>query len=251
MSGHSKWANIKHRKGRQDARRGKIFTTMGKEITIAAREGGGDIDSNSRLRLAVQSARAENMPGENIKRAIQRGTGEIEGLTYEEITYEGYAPSGVAVILEVVTDNRKRTVAELRALFSKLGGNLGEANSVAWNFSRKGVVTVKTGKLSEDDLVEHVLESGADDMEYDEDTSRIIASIDAYHKCNKYFTEKGIEIAGSKMEYIPKEMIKIDNLNDARKVVKFIETFEEHEDVQNVFSNFEIDDAIMEKLEQE
>lgn len=251
MSGHSKWANIKHRKGRQDARRGKIFTTLGKEITIAAREGGGDIDSNSRLRLAVQSARAENMPGENIKRAIQRGTGEIEGLTYEEITYEGYAPSGVAVILEVVTDNRKRTVAELRALFSKLGGNLGEANSVAWNFARKGVVTIKTGKLSEDDLVEHVLESGAEDMEYDEDTSRIIASIDSYHKCNKYFTEKGIEIAGSKMEYIPKEMVKINNLNDARKVVKFIETFEEHEDVQNVFSNFEIDDAIMEKIGEE
>jgi YebC/PmpR family DNA-binding regulatory protein len=250
MSGHSKWANIKHRKGRQDAKRGKIFTRLGKEITISAREGGGDIDSNARLRLAIQNAKAANMPGENIKRAIQRGTGEIEGVNYEEVRYEGFGPHGISVIMDAVTDNKNRTVAELRSQFSKLGGNLGETNSVAWNFSRKGVVTLKTNNISEDEYLEHVLESGADDLEYEDEQTRVICAMENYAVVNKYFSEnKKFEIEESKLEYIPNDYVKIDNVSDAKKVMKFIENFEEHDDIQSVFSNFDIDDSILEQIE--
>jgi len=248
MSGHSKWANIKHRKGRQDAKRGKIFTRLTKEITIAAREGGGDPDMNPRLRLAIQNAKAENMPSDNIKRAIQKGTGEIEGVNYEEITYEGYAPCGVAVILETVTDNKNRTTAEIRSNFSKLGGNMAETGAVAWNFDRKGVITIKTLNHTEDDLLEHVLESGADDMEYDTENTRIITALDKYGTVNKYFTEKGFQVIESKLEYIAKTYVSIDNENDARRIMKLIEFFEEHDDVQNVFANFDIKEEILEKI---
>jgi YebC/PmpR family DNA-binding regulatory protein len=248
MSGHSKWANIKHRKGRQDAKRGKIFTRLTKEITISAREGGGDPDMNPRLRLAIQNAKAENMPSDNIKRAIQKGTGEIEGVNYEEITYEGYAPCGVAVLLEAVTDNKNRTTAEIRSNFSKLGGNMAESGAVAWNFDRKGVVTIKTLKLSEDELLEHVLVSGADDMEYDTNDSRIITPLENYGMVNKYFTEKGFQVVESKLEYLPKTIISIDNENDARRVMKLIEFFEDHDDIQNVFANFDIKEDILEKI---
>lgn len=249
MSGHSKWANIKHRKGRQDAKRGKMFTRIGKELTISAREGGGDPDANPRLRLAVQNARSVNMPNDNIIRAIKKGTGEIEGVTYEEITYEGYAPSGVAVILETVTDNKNRTVAEIRSMFGKLGGNLGDAGSVAWNFDRKGVITIKTNGNSEDDLLEHVLESGAEDIEYNEDISRIITPMEEFANCNKYFEENGFEIEEGKLEYIPQNTVKIDDVNTANKILKFIDSFEDHDDVQNLFSNFEFDDAIIDQLD--
>lgn len=250
MSGHSKWANIKHKKGRADAKRGKVFTRIGKEITIAAREGGGDADANPRLRLAIQNAKSQNMPNENIKRAVQRGTGEIEGVTYEEITYEGYAPNGVAVILETVTDNKNRTVAEIRSQFSKHGGNLGESNSVAWNFDRKGVITIKTDGKTEDDLLEHVLEAEADDMEYSEEMTRIVCAIESFSSCNKYFDEQeDIEVSESKLEYIPKDVVKIDTVKAAEKVLKFMEHFEDHDDVQNLFSNFDIDDSILEQLD--
>lgn len=251
MSGHSKWANIKHRKGKQDAKRGKVFTRIGKELTIAAREGGGDPDANPRLRLAVLNARAVNMPSDNIQRAIKKGTGEIEGVTYEEVTYEGYAPMGVAVILETVTDNRNRTIAEIRSQFGKLGGNLGETNSVAWNFNRQGVVTITTGNISEDEMLEHVLESGAEDMEFDPESTRIITPLESFGLVNKYFEAKKIPITESKLEYIPQTTVKIENINDAKKVIKFIDAFEDHEDVQNVFSNFEIDDDLMEQIESE
>lgn len=251
MSGHSKWANIKHKKSRQDAKRGKIFTRIAKEITISAREGGGDPSANPRLRLAIMNARAVNMPSENIQRAIKRGTGEIEGANYEEITYEGFAPFGVAVILEAVTDNKNRTVAEIRSQFSKLGGNLGETNSVAWNFERKGVITIKTNNVSEEEMLEHVLEANADDMDYDTETTRIICPMENFNICNKYFEEKNFEIVERKLEYIPKTTVKIDNISDAKKVIKFIETIEEHDDVQNVFTNFEIDDELMEAIESE
>ena len=249
MSGHSKWANIKHKKGRADAKRGKVFTRLGKEITIAAREGGGDADANPRLRLAVQNAKSLNMPNDNIKRAIQRGTGEIEGVTYEEYTYEGYAPNGVAVIIEAVTDNKNRTVAEIRSLFSKYGGNLGETNSVAWNFDRKGVITIKTNGKSEDDLLEHVLEAEADDMEYGEESTRIICSIDSFANCNKYFDGADVEVEESKLEYLPKDAVNIDDPKTAQKVLKFMDVFEDHDDIQNVFSNFDIDESIMDQLE--
>ncbi len=251
MSGHSKWANIKHRKGKQDAKRGKVFTRYGKEITIAAREGGGDIDSNPRLRLAVQNARASNMPNDNIMRAIKKGTGEIEGVNYEEITYEGYAPCGVAVILETITDNKNRTVSEIRSWFGKHGGNMGESGSVAWGFSRKGTVVIKTSGKSEDELLEHVLESGAEDIEYDEDSSKIICPMENFGIVNKYFNDNGFSLEESKLEYIPSNTVKITKIEDARKVMRFIDAFEDHDDVQNVYTNAEFDEAIEEQLENE
>lgn len=249
MSGHSKWANIRHKKGRADAKRGKIFTRIAKEITIAAKDGGGDADANPRLRLAIQNAKSVNMPNDNITRAIKKGTGEIEGVTYEEKVFEGYAPSGVAVILEVVTDNKNRTVAEIRSQFGKNGGNLGETNSVAWNFDRKGVLSIKTENISEDEMLEHVLESGAEDMEYNEDSSRIICAMEDFSVVNKYFNEKSLEVEESKLEYIPRDTVKITDVNDAKKLLRFMEVFEEHDDVQNVFSNFDIDDSIVDQLD--
>ena len=251
MSGHSKWANIKHKKAAKDAKRGKVFTRITKEMTIAAREGGGDPDMNPRLRLAVQNAKAENMPQENIKRAIQKGTGELEGAQYEEITYEGFAPLGISVILETVTDNRNRTVSEVRSLFGKMGGNLGDAGAVAWNFDRKGVVTVNTNNLSEDDMLELVLEAGAEDMDYSDDSTRIISAPDMLMACNKFFTEKKFEVIETKFDYLPKTIVKIENLNDARRVIKFIDTMEDYDDVQNLYSNFEVSDEIMEELDKE
>jgi YebC/PmpR family DNA-binding regulatory protein len=250
MAGHSKWANIKHRKGRQDAKKGKVFTRIAKEITISAKEGGGDPDANPRLRLAIQNGRSQNMPNDNIIRAIKKGTGEIEGVTYEEITYEGYAPSGVAVIIETVTDNRNRTVAEIRSTMSKLGGNLGESGSVAWNFERKGVITINTNGKAEDELLEHVLESGADDLEYGEESCRIISSMENFSTANKYFgSAAGIEVTEAKLEYIPKDMAKVTDPKIAEKVIKFIDTLEDHDDVQNLFSNMEIDESIIDQLD--
>jgi len=249
MSGHSKWANIKHRKGRQDAIRGRMFTRIAKEMTIAAREGGGDIGANPRLRLAVTNARSVNMPNDNIVRAIKKGTGELEGVNYLEITYEGYAPSGVAVILETVTDNRNRTVSEVRVLFGKYGGNMGESNSVAWNFERKGVVGIKTNGKSEDELMEAVLESGAEDLEYDEDDSRVICSMTDFGAVYKFFEDAKFEIGESKLEYIPQNIVKITNVEDAKKVLKFLDALEDYDDMQNVYHNMEIDDSIADQLD--
>lgn len=248
MSGHSKWANIKHRKGRQDALRGRIFTRIAKEITIAAREGGGDPDSNSRLRLAVQNGRSNNMPADNITRAIKKGTGEIEGVNYEEFTYEGYAPNGVAAIVETVSDNKNRTVANIRALFTKMGGNLGETNSVLWNFDRKGIILVKTNNVSEDDLMNHVLESGADDMEYDEEDTRIVCPMVEFANVCKYFESNGFELGESKLEYVAHNTVTIDSVERARKLMRFIEVFEDNEDVQNIYTNADISDEIAEQL---
>jgi YebC/PmpR family DNA-binding regulatory protein len=249
MSGHSKWANIKHKKAAADAKRGKVFTRIAKEITIAARDGGGDPDANPRLRLAIQNARSVNMPSENIKRAIKKGTGEIEGVTYEEVTYEGFTPGGVSIIVETVTDNRNRTFSEIRAQFGKHGGNLGEQGSVAWNFDRKGVIVIKTNGKSEDDLLELILESDAEDLEFDEEVSHIVTPFEELANCSKYLEEYGIQIDESKFEYVPKTLFKINTVEEARKVLKFIDAIEEHDDVQNVFSNFDIPDNIMEQLE--
>ncbi len=249
MSGHSKWANIKHKKAAADAKRGKIFTRIAKEITIAARDGGGDPDANPRLRLAIQNARSVNMPSDNIKRAIQKGTGEIEGATYEEVRYEGYTPGGVSVIVETVTDNRNRTFSEIRTLFGKNGGSLGEPGSVAWNFERKGVILIQTEGRSEDDLLELVLESGAEDLEYDEELSRIITGFTELASVSKYFEGNNIKIEESKLEYIPKTLHKIGSLEEAKKVMRFIDVIEEHDDVQNVFANFDIPDEILEQLD--
>lgn len=251
MSGHSKWANIKHKKAAADAKRGKVFTRIAKEITIAARDGGGDPDANPRLRLAIQNARSVNMPSDNIKRAIQKGTGEIQGASYEEITYEGFSPGGVSVIVETVTDNRNRTFSEIRAQFGKLGGNLGEPGSVSWNFDRKGVVTIKTNSKTEEELLDLVLDSGAEDLEYDEEQSRIICAFESLASCTNYFQEKNIDVAESKLEYLPKTLFEIKDINEARKVLKFIDTIEDHDDVQNVYSNDDIPDDIMEQISKE
>jgi len=248
MSGHSKWANIKHKKGRADAIRGKVFTRISKEITIAAREGGNDPAGNPRLRLAMQNARAVNMPNDNITKAIKKGTGEIEGVNYEEVVYEGYAPSGVAVLLEAVTDNKNRTVAEIRSLMSKHGGNLAEAGAVAWNFERKGVISISTNGKSEDDLMEVVLEADAEDIEYDEETSRIVSSMENFNVVNKYLEDNKFSISEAKLEYIPKNIVNLTEVSTAQKILKFIEIFEEHDDVQNVFFNFTIDDSIADKI---
>jgi len=249
MSGHSKWANIKHRKGKQDAVRGKMFTRIAKELTIAAREGGGDPDANPRLRLAIQNARAANMPNDNVIRAIKKGTGEIAGAAIEEYVYEGYAPGGIAVILEVATDNKNRTVAEIRSMFSKMGGNMGESNSVAWNFNRKGVIQIATNNKSEDELMEVVLDSGAEDMEYDEESTRIICQMDNYGAVNKYLSDNGFQVQESKLEYIPQNTVKITDIDLAKKIIKFTDAFEDHDDVQNIFTNLEIDDSIAEQLD--
>lgn len=251
MSGHSKWANIKHKKAATDAKRGKIFTRIGKEITIGAREGGGDPDANPRLRLAIQNGKAVNMPNENIKRAIQKGTGEIEGVTYDEVRYEGYAPLGIAVIMDTVTDNKNRTYAEIRSQFGKLGGNLGENNSVAWNFDRKGIINIKTNDFSEDDLLEHVLESGAEDLQFNEEVSQVVCEMSEFGNCNSYFEDEKFEVVESQLEYVPKDTIKISKVKDAQKILKFIEHFEDHDDVQNVYSNYDIPDDIMEKAMEE
>jgi YebC/PmpR family DNA-binding regulatory protein len=249
MSGHSKWANIKHRKGKQDAVRGKMFTRIAKELTIAAREGGGDPDANPRLRLAMQNARAANMPNDNVIRAIKKGTGEIAGAAIEEYVYEGYAPGGIAVILEVATDNKNRTVAEIRSMFSKMGGNMGESNSVAWNFNRKGVIQIATNNKSEDELMEVVLDSGAEDMEYDEESTRIICQMENYGTVNKYLSDNGFQVQESKLEYIPQNTVKITDIDLAKKIIKFTDAFEDHDDVQNIFTNLEIDDSIAEQLD--
>ena len=249
MSGHSKWANIKHRKGRQDAKRGKIFTRISKEITIAAREGGGDADMNPRLRLAVQNGKANNLPLENITRAIKKGTGEIEGVRYEEYTYEGYAPNGIAAIVEAVTDNKNRTVAEIRSAFTKHGGNLGETNSVAWNFDRKGIINIKTNGLSEDDLMEHVLESGAEDMEYDTEESRVICGIAEFAAAGNYFEGTDLELGERQLEYIARDTVSVTDVNKAQKIMKFVDVFEDHDDVQNIFTNADFSDEVLEQLQ--
>ncbi|MCB0701313.1 MAG: YebC/PmpR family DNA-binding transcriptional regulator [Candidatus Kapaibacterium sp.] len=249
MAGHSKWANIKHRKGRQDALKGKIFTQMGKEITIAAREGGGDPDMNPRLRLAVKKARENDMPKDNIERAIKKGTGELEGQAFEEYTYEGYAPNGVAIIVETISDNKNRTVSEVRACFSKYDGNMGETNSVAWNFDRKGVVTIKTSGASEDDLMMETLEAGGEDVEYSPETSRIICAMTDFNTVNDYFEKSVFEIKDSQLEYIAKNKVKITDVAIAKKVMLFLDKMEEVDDVQNVYNNADIDDSVFDQLD--
>lgn len=248
MAGHSKWANIQHRKGRQDAARAKVFTRLSKEITIAAREGGGDSDSNPRLRLAIKTAKGQSMPNDNIKRAIQKGTGEGGGAAVEEITFEGYAPGGTAVIVETMTDNRNRTVAEVRSTFGKAGGNLGENGSVMWNFERKGVVTIKTNGKSEDELMEAVIEAGGDDLEYDDDNTRLICDMTEFNNLSTWLDENNYEIIENGLEYLPNTMNKVDDISMAKKVLNFIEKMEDLDDVQNVFTNIEVDDELVEQM---
>jgi YebC/PmpR family DNA-binding regulatory protein len=244
MSGHSKWATIKHKKGATDAKRGKIFTRLIKEITIAAKSGGGDPDGNPRLRGAIVAAKAENMPADNIKRAIQRGTGELEGVSYEEITYEGYGPGGVALIVDVLTDNKNRAVSEIRHAFSKNGGNLGESNSVSWMFTKKGVITIAKSAASEDKLTEIVLEAGAEDLSDEGETWEILCDPKDFEAVTEALKAAKITPEHAEVTKIASTYTKLEG-TQANAMVRLLETIEDLDDTQNVYSNFDFDEASM------
>ena len=241
MSGHSKWATIKHKKGALDAKRGKIFTRLIKEITIAAKQGGGDPDGNPRLRGAIAAAKAENMPADNIKRAIQRGTGELEGVSYEEITYEGYGPGGVAVIVDVLTDNKNRAVSEIRHAFSKNGGNLGESNSVSWMFSKKGVIVVAKDAASEDKLTEIVLDSGGDDISDEGENWEILCDPKEFENVTNGLKAAKITPEHAEVTMISSTYTKLEGA-PANQMIRLLETLEDLDDAQNVYSNFDMAD---------
>ena len=247
MSGHSKWATIKHKKAATDARRGKVFTRLIKEITIAARHGGGDADSNPRLRAAILSAKSENMPADNIKRALQRGTGELPGVTFEEASFEGYGPHGVALIVEVATDNRNRTVSEIRHLFSRFGGSLGEAGCVAWMFHKRGSISIPKQNATEDQLMNIVLDAGAEDLRDDGEQWEIICPPEAFVTVTKALQDAGIEVASSEVGLLPENYIKLDG-SKAQQMVKLMDAIEEHEDVQHLYSNFDFDARELEQV---
>ena len=245
MSGHSKWHTIKHKKGALDAKRGKIFTKLIKEITVAARTGGsGDVEMNARLRKAVTDAKAQNMPNDTIDRAIKRGTGELEGVNYEEITYEGYGVGGVAVLVETMTDNRNRTVAELRHLFSKNGGNLGESGSVAWMFDKKGMIIVDKAAKSEDELFEIAIEAGADDMQDEGEVFEIYTAPENFDAVLDAVKGAGIEPQAAEVSLIPQNYIKLEGM-DAKQMLKLYEAIDDNDDVQKVYANFDIDESEM------
>ncbi|HCJ67415.1 MAG TPA: YebC/PmpR family DNA-binding transcriptional regulator [Elusimicrobia bacterium] len=248
MSGHSRWAGIKHRKGAQDAKRGRVFTKLIREITIAAREGGGNPEHNPRLRKAIDDARADNMPAENVKRAIQRGTGELPGVVYEEVVYEGYGPAGVAVIVEATTDNKNRTTSEIRRLFSEYGGNLGESGCVSWMFKKKGYLAVEKNKIGEDELISIALDAGAEDVRTDdEDLYEVITLPEEYEKVKKILEEKKIPLSSAEITFFPQTYIKLDE-KKAETMLALMNALEEHEDVKNVYANFDIPKAVMEKV---
>ncbi len=244
MSGHSKWATIKHKKGALDAKRGKIFTRLIKEIAIAAKNG-GDPDKNPRLRTAVAAAKAENMPNDNIKRAIQRGTGELPGVSYEEITYEGYGPGGVALLVDVTTDNRNRAVSEIRHTFGKNGGNMGEAGSVAWMFTKKGYIVIPKSAAKEDDLLNLVLEAGGDDLSADNDNYEVFTTPEAFDAVLEAITKAGITPTVKEISKLPQNYIKLEGAQ-ANQMIRLMEALEEHDDVQNLYSNFDFDEKQIE-----
>ena len=242
MSGHSKWATIRRKKAVIDAKRGKMFTKLIKELTIAAREGGGDPDANPRLRLAVDNAKAANMPADNIERAIKKATGELEGVTFHELTYEGYGPGGIAILVEVATDNKNRTVAEVRHIFSKNGGSLGESGSVAWMFERKGVVSLPQQGKSEEDILGIVLDEGAEDLSSQDEYFEVQTPVESFESVRKAILNKNLQIENASLQWIAKNNISVAG-EDAEKVMKLIEGLEDIDDVQNVYSNADFDEA--------
>lgn len=249
MSGHSKWSTIKHRKAAQDAKRGKVFTKIIKELTIAARLGGGDITANPRLRAAVANAKAQSMPKDNIERAIKKGTGELEGVNYEEIIYEGYGPHNVAVIVEVLTDNRNRTIAAVRHAFSKCGGNLGSTNSVQYMFDRLGLIYVPKSAIGEDELTEIILELGAEDIRTENpDEYEVVTNPSDFSTVRDGLEEKGVEIDRADIGWLPQNYIEIDDSKKAEQVMKLIDLLEDDDDIQNVYSNFDINDEVLAQL---
>jgi YebC/PmpR family DNA-binding regulatory protein len=248
MSGHSKWATIKHKKGALDAKRGKIFTRLIKEISIAAKNGGGDPDSNPRLRTAILAAKAENMPADNIKRAIQRGTGELPGATYEEFTLEGYGPGGVAILLDINTDNRNRTVSEIRHVFGKNGGNMASAGAVAYMFHKKGDIIIPKSAAKADDLMNIIIEANGEDEPIDDgDNWEILTAASAYEDMVDALKKAGIEPSSSSVSMIPDTYIKLEG-QQASTMIRLMEALEEHDDVQNVHANFDIDQKLLEEV---
>ncbi|MFO7310740.1 MAG: YebC/PmpR family DNA-binding transcriptional regulator [Bacillota bacterium] len=249
MAGHSKWANIKHKKEKEDARRGKLFTKLSRQITVAAREGGPDPAANARLRLAIEKARAVNMPMENIERAIKRGTGELEGANYEELIYEGYGPGGVAIMLEIMTDNRNRTASEVRHLFSRYGGNLGETGCVAWMFERRGLITIDRRSVQDEDaLLLAAAEAGADDVKSNDDQFEVYTDPDVLEQAKDYLAQAGYTIASAGLTMIPKTSVQVVG-EDAARLMKLLDALEDHDDVQEVYANFDVPDEVLQALE--
>ncbi|MHB8781467.1 MAG: YebC/PmpR family DNA-binding transcriptional regulator [Candidatus Geothermincolia bacterium] len=251
MSGHSKWHSIKHKKGKEDAKRGQLFSKLSKAIILAAKEGGGNPSANIALANAIEKAKSYSMPGENIDRAIKRGTGELGGAALEEITYEGYAASGVAVLVEVLSDNRNRAAADVRRIFSRGGGNLGTSGSVAWMFDKKGMVIVnKADAADEDELLELALNAGAEDLVAQDDHYEITTTTEDFRTVVQALREAGVEMASSEITMMPKDTVKLDR-EGAKKVLRLMDALEEYEDVQEVYSNFDIPDEILEQLSEE
>jgi len=249
MSGHSRWAGIKHKKGAIDAKRGKIFTRIIREIVVAAKEGGGSVQNNARLRKVVDIAKEANMPIDNVKKAIQRGTGEIPGVVYEEISYEGYGPAGAAVLLEGTTDNKNRTASEIRKVFSSHGGNLGENGCVSWMFSKKGYITVEKGKFEEDKLMTLALDLGADDFKSDDgDYFEVMTKAEDFDKIKKGLEEKGVPLASAEITFLPQTYIQMKG-KPAAQMLALMDALEDHDDVKAVYSNFDISKEEMEAIE--
>ncbi len=251
MSGHSKWHSIRHKKAAKDAKRGKLFTKLIKDITVAARDGGGDPDLNPRLRRAIEKAKAANMPAENIERAIKKGTGELPGVTYESVVYEGYGPGGVAILIHAYTDNKNRTVAEIRHIFSKKGGNMAGAGSVAWLFSKKGLIIVDKSVIDEDSLLEIVLDAGAEDLKAEGSTYEIYCEPAVLETVRQALEDKGIAYQSADITMVPSTTVQISDEHTARQLLSLMEALEEHDDVENVYSNFDIPEDLMEKISEE
>ncbi|HOP47654.1 MAG TPA: YebC/PmpR family DNA-binding transcriptional regulator [Desulfobacteraceae bacterium] len=247
MSGHNKWSSIKHKKGAADAKRGKIFSKLIKEITVAARLGGGDIEGNPRLRSAINAAKAENMPKENMERAIKKGTGELEGTSYEEANYEGYGPGGVAVLVDCLTDNKNRTVAEVKHLFERYGGNLGEPGCVSWLFEKKGLIVIEKNSVDEEHLMDLALEAGADDIREEESEFEVITDPSAFETVKKAIDDKGIIYSLAENSMVPKNTVKLEG-KKAQQMLNLMEALEDNDDISNVYANFDISDEVMEAL---
>lgn len=248
MSGHSKWATTKHKKAAADSKRGKIFTKIIREITVAAKMGGGDPEGNPRLRTAILKAKENNMPADNIKKAVQKGTGELPGVTYEEMTYEGYGPGGVAIIIQLLSDNKNRTVSEIRHLLSKNGGNMGESGSVSWMFQKKGYLSIEKQKADEDKLMSVALDAGAEDIRSDDPTIfEVIAAPADFEKVKKAMTDAGLTPSYAEVTLLPQTYIRLEG-KEAEQMLRLMEALEDHDDVQNVYANFDIPDEVMAKV---
>jgi len=247
MAGHSKWAQIKHKKARVDAKRGRVFTKLIREITVAARMGGGDPEHNPKLRLAIEKAKEHNMPWENIERAIKRGTGELEGVEYQEAIFEGYGPGGVAILVKTLTDNKNRTTGEIRHIFSKYGGNLGSPGSVAWQFEEKGIIYIEKDKASEDTVFEIAVEAGAEDVKTEGDTYEVYTSPKDFENVKKAFVDANIEIQNADITMVPQSTVRVDG-KDAEKLLKLLEALEDNDDVQKVYANFDIPEEVLQSF---